>query len=278
VGNAHQLSRRARFTTSSERAAAAASLDRKATGRPSASASKNAGKGTAKTWQRTVLYGAGTASMLFISMVSSLSLWIFLPWGFLGWSPTLVTSGSMEPLVAPGDVVMIRPVSPEELLPNTVILYDRPDTGRVLHRILEQLPDGTFRTGGDANAVPDSTFIHVEDIEGAAVLAVPWVGRPSLWFAQHRYELLGVGAVVLIVVLRLAPRSFDPAFDPWASGTRVNPAEVLLGRTGGSAADRRASAGRRLLPATLHATVLERLDAQSVAAQRRTAHLLEGLS
>ncbi len=216
--------------------------------------------------------------MLIISMASSLSLWIFLPWGFLGWSPTLVTSGSMEPLVTPGDVVMIRPVTAEEILPNTVVLYDRPDTGRVLHRILEQLPDGTFRTGGDANAVPDSAFVHVEDIEGAAVLAVPWVGRPALWFAQGHYALLGVGAVMLLVVVRLAPRSFDPAFDPWASGRRINPAEVLLGRAGGSPDDRRASAGRRLLPATLHATVLERLGAQSVAAQRRTASLLEGLS
>jgi len=275
MGNADQLTRRRRSTTTAERAldstahrAAPADAQRQGT---SASPS-------AKTWRRTVLYGAGTLSMLLISMVSSLSLWIFLPWGFLGWSPTLVTSGSMEPLVAPGDVVMIRPVTPEELLPNTVVLYDRPDTGRVLHRILEQMPDGTFRTGGDANAVPDSAFVHLDDIKGAAVLAVPWVGRPSLWYARGNYGLLGSGATVLLVVLRLAPRSFDPAFDPWASGRRVNPAEVLLGRAGGTAGDRRASAGRRLLPATLHATVLERLDAQSVAAQRRTAHLLEGLS
>lgn len=269
MGNAHQLTRRPRSTTTAERAAAEPA--------PTSTAGDQAAR-SVKTWQRTVLYGAGTVSMLIISMASSLSLWIFLPWGFLGWAPTLVTSGSMQPLVAPGDVVMIRPVSPEELLPNTVILYDRPDTGRVLHRILEQLPDGTFRTGGDANAVPDSAFVHGEDIEGAAVLAVPWIGRPSLWFAQHRYQLLGSAAVALLVVLRLAPRSFDPAFDPWASGRRVNPAEVLLGRSGGSPDDRRAAAGRRLLPATLHATVLERLDEQSAAAQRRTAHLLEGLS
>ena len=170
MGNAHQLSRRGRSTTTAERATAEPTST-SAAGKPAARVTK--------TWQRTVLYGAGTISMLFISMVSSLSLWIFLPWGFLGWSPTLVTSGSMEPLVSPGDVVMIRPVSPEELLPNTVVLYDRPDTGRVMHRILEQMPDGTFRTGGDANAVPDSAFVHVDDIEGAAVLAVPWVGRPS---------------------------------------------------------------------------------------------------
>ncbi|MCW2533442.1 MAG: signal peptidase, partial [Blastococcus sp.] len=68
------------------------------------------------------------------------------------------------------------------------------------------------------------------------------------------------------------------AFDPWAAGRRVNPAEVLLGRSGGSRADRRTAAGRRLLPETLHGTVLERLAAQTAVAHRRTADLLGGLS
>jgi signal peptidase len=231
-----------------------------------------------KTWTRTALYGAGTISMLIISMASSLSLWIAFPWAFLGWSPTLVVSGSMEPLVAPGDVVMLRAVSPEELTPNTVILYDRPDTGRVLHRILEQLPDGTFRTGGDANSSPDSAAVHLDDIQGAAVLAVPWIGRPSLWLYEGRTLTLVVGGVALLIGLRLAPRAFDPAFDPWASGTRVSPAEVLLGRVGGRRGDRSASGVQRLLPESLHELVLTRLDAQSTAAQRRTVQLLEGLS
>jgi signal peptidase I len=231
----------------------------------------------AKAWHRPVLYAAGTISMLLISMVSSLSLWIALPWTFLDWSPTLVTSGSMQPLVAPGDVVMIRPVGPEELTANSVVLFERGDGERVLHRIVEQLPDGTFRTQGDANPVPDTEFLHAEKIQGAAVLAVPWVGRPSLWLSEERYVHLAATAVGLLVVLVLAPRSFDPAYDPWASGTRINPAEVLLGRSAGSPADRR-GAGRRLLPENLHEIVLDRLAAQSVAAQRRTAHLLEGLS
>jgi signal peptidase I len=257
VGNTHQL------TTAEREAAAVVRVHGKPAGKP---------------WLRPVLYGAGTVSMLMISMVSSLSLWIALPWGFLGWSPTLVTTGSMEPLVTPGDVVMIRPVPVDELVPNTVILFDRADGQRVLHRIVEQLPDGTFRTQGDANAVPDSEFRHAESIRGAAVLAVPWVGRPSLWFSEGRILPLAVTAVSLVAVLVLAPRSFDPAFDPWAAGRRVNPAEVLLGRSGGSRIDRRGGAGRRLLPETLHGLVLERLAAQSLAAQRRTVHLIEGLS
>jgi signal peptidase I len=246
--------------------------------REAAAAVRVPGKPAGRPWLRPVLYGAGTVSMLMISMVSSLSLWIALPWGFLGWSPTLVTSGSMEPLVTPGDVVMVRPVPVDELVPNTVILFDRADGQRVLHRIVEHLPDGTFRTQGDANAVPDSEFLHAESIGGAAVLAVPWVGRPSLWFSEGRIVPLAVTALSLLAVLLLAPRSFDPAFDPWAAGRRVNPAEVLLGRSGGSRVDRRGGAGRRLLPETLHGLVLERLAAQSLAAQRRTVHLIEGLS
>ena len=235
------------------------------------------GPSEGRTWRRTTLYAGGTASMLIISVAASLSLWIAFPMAFLGWSPTLVTSGSMEPLVAPGDVVMIRSVTPEELTPNTVVLYDRPDTGRVLHRILEQLPDGTFRTGGDANASPDSAFVHLEDIEGAAVIAVPWIGRPSLWLHEGRTVPLVLGAIALLVGLRLAPRAFDPAFDPWASGTRVNPAEVLLGRMG-RRDDRRAAATQRLLPETLHELVHGRLAAQGSAARDRTVQLLRGLS
>jgi signal peptidase I len=231
-----------------------------------------------KPWHRTVLYGAGMASMLLISMATSLSLWIALPWAFLDWSPTLVTSGSMQPLVSPGDVVMIRPIAAENITANTVVLYDRPDTGRVLHRVVQEMPDGTYITRGDANTSDDSGFLHADQVEGAAVIAVPWIGRPSLWLSEGRVPLLVATGVALVIALTLAPRAFDPAYDPWSSGKRVKPAEVLLGRVGGERADRRAAAGRRLLPEGLHDVVLERLAAQTAAAQRRTVHLLEGLS
>ena len=278
MGNAHQLTggpRAPRTAGSTHQPSASKAAATKA------SASKTAATKTSatKTWRRTALYGAGTVSMLVVTMATSLSLWIALPWLALGWSPTLVSSGSMQPLVAPGDIVMIRPAEAAELVPNTVVLYDTPGTGRVLHRILEQLPDGTFRTGGDANSVPDSAPVQAEDIEGAAVLAVPWVGRPSLWLAESRYVRLGLSALTLVTVLALAPRSFDPAFDPWAGGGRVNPAEVLLGRTGSSTAgERSASAGNTLLPESLHGLVLDRLAAQSASAQQRSAQLLRGLS
>ena len=260
MGNPDQLTRRRR-SSDARRSAAAGRVTRPG---PARSSAQPAGK----PWRRTVLYGAGTLSMLLISMVSSLSLWIALPWVFLDWSPTLVTSGSMEPLVTPGDVVMVRPVTPEELVPNTVVLYDRPDTGRVLHRILEQMPDGTFRTGGDANAVPDSAFLHLEDIQGAAVLAVPWVGRPSLWFAQGRYGCLAAAAAVAARRPPPGAALLRPRLRPWASGSRVNPAEVLLGRAGGESG--RPARFRRRPPAARD-TARHRARAAGRAEPRRPA-------
>lgn len=215
--------------------------------------------------------------MLAISMVASLALWIALPWALLGWTPTLVTSGSMAPLVSPGDVVMIRPVSSADLGPDTVVLYDRSESGRILHRIVAALPDGTFRTRGDANADVDSAPVAVADVRGAAVLAVPWIGQPSLWLHDGRALPLAAAGIVLLVLLALAPRAFDPAFDPWVAAQRVNPAELLLDRAGAHPGDRRADSSR-LLPENLHNLVHERLAGQSGVAAARTIQLLEGLS
>jgi signal peptidase I len=214
---------------------------------------RTAVKPAARPWLRPVLYGAGTVSMLMISMATSLALWIGLPWALLGWSPTLVTSGSMEPLVTPGDVVMLRPVTDDELVPNAVVLFERADDERVLHRIVEQLPDGSFRTQGDANAAPDSEVLHAEQIRGAAVLAVPWIGRPSLWLSERR-----VGHLVGTAVALLSPSPWPPAPStrpstpgpPGAGSTRprscsdARPAAPRSGRTGrvGGCSPRRCTA------------------------------------
>jgi signal peptidase I len=229
----------------------------------------------AQARHRVVLYAAGTVSMLVLSMTASLGLWIGLPWGLLGWSPTLIVSGSMAPLVSAGDVVVVRPVPTDQLGIDTVVLYDRPETGRVLHRIVAVLPDGTLRTQGDANDVPDSVPVRPADVRGVAVLAVPWVGRPSLWLRDGEPLPLAATGAVLLLLLALAPRAVDPAFDPWGATQRVNPAEVLLGRTSRTPGDRRTDG---LLPAELHDLVHARLAGQSTAVSDRTTRLLEGLS
>lgn len=227
---------------------------------------------------RPAVFAAGTVSMLLITTLGSLALWIALPWVVLGWSPTLVTSGSMSPVLHPGDVALIRPADRSELAPNTVVLYDRRGAEPVLHRIVAELPDGSFQTRGDANLDPDTDPVHADQVEGVAVLAVPWVGRPSLWLTEGRLApVVATGAVVLVMLV-LAPRAFDPAFDPWGSARRINPAEVLLTRPDGEDADRQAAGATQLLPSTSRHLVLARMAAQGAVTRSRTTELLKGLS
>lgn len=227
---------------------------------------------------RAVVFALGTMSMLLITLVASLACWIALPWAFLGWSPTLVTSGSMTPVLTPGDVVMVRPARHDELAAHTVVLYDRPDTGPILHRIVAELPDGRFRTQGDANPSPDSEPVRMSDIRGVAVLAIPSVGQPSLWLHDGQIPLVVAAGLAVLVLVALAPRAFDPAFDPWAGTARISPVEILLGRAEGSPANRGGQTGSELLPDALRGVVLDRLAAQGTTVRLRAARLLEGLA
>ena len=174
------------------------------------------------------------SSMLMISMVSSLSLWIALPLGLPATGrPRCVTSGSMQPLVTPGDVVMIRPVTPGGTRPeHGGPLRPAPTRAGSLHRIVEQMPDGTFRTqAATPTPCPDSEFVHRRRTSR---------GRPSspchgsagrrCGSPQGTCSLLAAGALGCWSCSAWHRAAFDPAFDPWASGGRVNPAEVLLGR------------------------------------------------
>ena len=235
--------------------------------------------GPPRTWHRTAAFVAGTVSMLVLSVVASLALWIALPWAFLGWTPTLVVSGSMSPLISPGDVVMLRPAAVTDLGTNTVVLYDGADSGRVLHRIVEVLGDGSYRTQGDANTTPDSAVVTAAQVQGAAVLSIPWIGQASLWLHDGDVVPLLLTGLTVAVLLALAPRAFDPAFDPWATTTRrVSPAELLLGRVDARPDRRSAADGRRLLPVALHDLVHQRLAQQSGVARGRATRLMEGLS
>ena len=101
--------------------------------------------------------------------------------------PSVVVTGSMEPMIYPGDVILLQQMQTEEqvrsLVPGDVIQFQR-DEIRITHRIVEILDDGignlTFRTKGDNNSTEDSRLVHPNDIKGELVRVVPKIGYPSL--------------------------------------------------------------------------------------------------
>jgi signal peptidase I len=153
-------------------------------------------------WPRVAATSAARAILL---GAISLLLWSVAPL-LLGWHPTVVMSGSMQPAVAPGDVLVYRQVATAELRAGQVLVVDDPDhPGRLrAHRLARALPDGTLRLRGDANPAPDSSPVDADAVRGVAVLRVPLVGLPAVWAADRRWSPLGLTAATMLALAVLA--------------------------------------------------------------------------
>jgi signal peptidase I len=101
----------------------------------------------------------------------------------LGWRTTVVVSGSMEPAVHVGDVILFDHEAAATLKPGRIILFDDPNRpGQLIsHRLYGWRPDGTLITKGDANPKPDSASVRTSHLRGAARMVIPRVGLLTVW-------------------------------------------------------------------------------------------------
>jgi len=114
-------------------------------------------------------------------------------------SSLVVLSGSMQPHLQPGDVVVLQEAGPDEIQEGEVITY-RTDGGtndagrdRVTHRVVEKrmTSDGVvYRTKGDANDRPDPGVVHQHAVVGEVWFHVPLVGRLLLALQRPITQLL----------------------------------------------------------------------------------------
>lgn len=159
--------------------------------------------------------------------LGGLLLWAVLP-VVVGWQTTVVMSGSMEPRIQTGDVVVTREVPAEQLQPGHVLLVEDPDHdgGLRLHRFENTTNEGLLILRGDANAEPDSTSVAPEAVEGVGVLRVPWVGHPAVWINHSHYLLLASTLLIsagLVVLATLHQTGPPPGASKGASAGRAQP-------------------------------------------------------
>jgi len=100
-----------------------------------------------------------------------------------GATPYTILTGSMEPGLPPGTLVVVKPVQPEKIAVGTVITYQL-DSGRptvVTHRVVRVGIDGTgeriFSTQGDANNAPDQKPVRPVQVRGEVWYSVPYLGH-----------------------------------------------------------------------------------------------------
>jgi len=161
---------------------------------------------------RTRTYRAGwgwlllsTLSRAYLVFLGSLAACALLPM-LAGWSGAVVQSGSMEPHISTGDVVLSQFLPPNAPPPvGRVITYRAPagsaHSGNMLHRIVAVNVDGSLVTAGDANAEPDSAPLARPNIVSQARLLIPWVGLPAFWVTTGAFLPLGIWALLTVAAL-----------------------------------------------------------------------------
>jgi len=119
-----------------------------------------------------------TAGVIILILLVTSVLFLFIA-PFFGWRTEIVRSGSMEPAILTGSVVVSRPIAPEEVREGDIIMFSSL-VGQSLttHRVIAVRSDNGlyFMTKGDANKGGDINPVVPSQIVGIIVFSVPYLG------------------------------------------------------------------------------------------------------
>jgi signal peptidase I len=124
-----------------------------------------------------------------------------------GMQPLVVRSGSMEPTIDTGSMILVKRIDAREIRVGDVLAVERPDHTRVTHRVVAVKHRGDtaeLTMKGDANEDPDPipvTVRHAYRLAGQ----VPMVGKTLAWLATAQGGFL-MGSLTTVFVLRAAGR------------------------------------------------------------------------
>ena len=160
--------------------------------------------------------GAALSGVLVLVVAGLVVLLVVLPKSAGGTAMTVLT-GSMQPTLRPGDVVVVRGVDTADVCDKVKVgdvvtfLPEPGDPSTVTHRVVAKtvgtFDDGTtcrLVTQGDANNTADEP-ISPEQVRGVFWYGLPRLGWAKQWVLDNPTVVLGALAVV-VVVSWLAPR------------------------------------------------------------------------
>lgn len=107
-------------------------------------------------------------------------IWFAL--GVFPLQPSVIATGSMEPMIKPGDVIIVDKKHNKDLKLGDVIQFKK-DNIYISHRIIDIIEEKKqikYRTKGDNNSVWDSDLVTIEEIKGRIIYVVPKIGWPTL--------------------------------------------------------------------------------------------------
>lgn len=123
-----------------------------------------------------------------------------------GWRVDLVCSGSMDPELKVGTLLVTRPVEPEEILVGDIITFSPKGItlgeNMVSHRVIgiEEASPLYFRTKGDANDNPDPFMVPTRNLLGRISFKIHYVGYIASFLQTTWGFLLGLVVPGLIII------------------------------------------------------------------------------
>jgi signal peptidase I len=131
----------------------------------------------------------------------------------LGFGALTVTSGSMSPAIAPGDLIVVKPVAISSVRVGDVVLFERgrdsiPTVHRVVAineieiritdgeggRVKESYTEHRLVTQGDANPASDSGEVTADELRGVIWFTIPLAGTLADYPMQWLFMVLAMAA------------------------------------------------------------------------------------
>ena len=113
---------------------------------------------------------------------------VYFTSGYFHYYSVAIASGSMEPVISKGDIVIIEKLEKEyEKLEEGQILAYTYHGVLVVHRFVRIIEeDGKYYiyTKGDANPKEDNYVVEQETIIGTVKLVIPYAGLPTVWLNE----------------------------------------------------------------------------------------------
>jgi signal peptidase len=114
---------------------------------------------------------------LVILLLLTAALMFFAP--RFGWQVDTVLSGSMEPAIPTGSILVLRPVPSDKIQVGDIITFSGSGRDRfITHRVtaIEQTNGIVFTTKGDANNAEDPFTVPAENVVGKVLVHIPFLG------------------------------------------------------------------------------------------------------
>ena len=142
-------------------------------------AAVGAKEGKAWVWPRRILDIVGYLALA-LCLALLASLLTVAATNLLGYNSFVIYSGSMEPTLKVGSLLLTRPVDVDDLRVGDVITYRSPGNHTTLtHRIVgmrQQDGEWVFETKGDASLGPDPQEVILRGQATKMVFGIPYLG------------------------------------------------------------------------------------------------------